>query len=332
MESLERPFSPLRLAITSGEPAGIGPDLIAQLAHQGTLDHHIVIGDLHLLNDRAERAGLTVAFNAWEVGQATHPNRINVLHVPCPHAVIAGKLDSNNAPYVLSTLEHAHQLAMSGAVQGLVTAPISKAVINQSGLAFTGHTEFFQALAQVEQVVMMLMSESLKVALVTTHLPLAKVSNGMNGALIERVTAILNQALMQYFKLPTPRIGVLGLNPHAGEDGYLGREEIEVIAPALNVCLTKGINVSQPLSADTAFTPESLQRFDAILAMYHDQGLIPIKQTGFGRIANVTLGLPYVRTSVDHGTALDLAGTQQASASSFNFAIKTALAMVNNAT
>jgi 4-hydroxythreonine-4-phosphate dehydrogenase len=295
-----------RLALTCGEPAGIGPD-ICLLAAQALASRHssfdvTCIGDESLLAARARRLNVPWPLaGAWQVQ-----------HLPLAVPAEAGRLDTRNSRWVLELLDRALAGCRSGEFDAMVTAPVQKSVINDAGIAFTGHTEYLAAACGVERPVMLLAAGNLKVALATTHLPLAQVSGAITGTLLDEVLDILHHDLMLRWKLALPRIGVCGLNPHAGESGHLGRDEIETIAPAIARARTRGIAASGPWPADTVFTPRQLQQLDVVLAMYHDQGLPVLKYAGFGNAVNVTLGLPVVRTSVDHGTALDLAGTGRA--------------------
>ena len=330
------------LAITTGEPAGIGPDICLSLAQQGC--DHILLADKVLLQQRAEILGLNIQFHDYDPQKklpALHApqsrddlpkdtGHIRVLHIPTALPVQAGELNSNNSQYVLTLLQRAVQGCVSGEFSGMVTAPVHKAVINDANIPFTGHTEFLAEQTRTKQVVMMLVGGGLRVALATTHLPLRKVADAITPALLESVLTIIEQDLKRRFGLKRPRILVAGLNPHAGEDGYLGREEIDVIIPVLNRLRAQGMDVSPPLPADTLFTPQRLAHCDCVLAMYHDQGLPVLKHASFGQGVNVTLGLPIVRTSVDHGTALDLAGTGRADAGSLWEAIKIATAMAQH--
>ena len=323
----------LRLAITAGEPAGIGPDLCVQLAQQRLDSELIVIADPDLLSQRAEQLGLPLTIHRWQSDQSAFPTgqgQLTVWPVDLESPSVAGTLNRDNAVYVIETLRIAVQGALDGLWDGIVTAPVHKGVINESGVAFSGHTEYFRDYCGVEEVVMMLATEDLRVALVTTHLPLKDVAAACSADRITRVTRILNADLKQFFGIRDPHILVAGLNPHAGEDGHLGREEIDVIIPALNALRAEGLNLTGPLPADTLFTPKHLDNADATLAMYHDQGLPVLKFHGFGRAANITLGLPIVRTSVDHGTALDLAGTGRADSGSLMTAIRVATQMAAN--
>jgi 4-hydroxythreonine-4-phosphate dehydrogenase len=296
------------LLISSGEPAGIGPDLCVALADY---DHPLVIlGDQAVLESRAKELKRDIHFSEYKSGQVVplKASHLTILPITCPAPVISGQLNPQNASYVLQLLTRAAQLCGSYEFSGLVTAPVHKAVINEAGFTFTGHTEFFADFYHVETVVMMLACSQLKVALVTTHLPLRRVPDAINAELIIKVITQLHQSLITDFGIANPCIKVAGLNPHAGESGYLGREEIEVITPALNALKKQGINVQGPVPADTMFIKEHLKSCDAFVAMYHDQGLPVLKYAGFNEAVNVTLGLPIIRTSVDHGTALELAG------------------------
>ncbi len=317
-----------RIAITAGEPAGIGPDIIIMAAQQAWPAELVCIADEQLLKDRAALLGLPLQlepFSIAEPARAHKPGSLKLVHIPLCQPSTPGTLDPTNAGYVLATLTLAADLCLNADVQAMVTAPVQKSVINDAGIAFSGHTEFLQAHCHTEQVVMLLAAGDLRVALATTHLPLAKVPNAINKQSLDRVLRILNSDLQNKFGITTPRIGVLGLNPHAGEAGHLGREEIEIITPVLNQLRNEGLHLEGPLPADTAFNPEILGRTDAYLAMYHDQGLPVLKYAGFGEAVNITLGLPLMRTSVDHGTALSLAGTGTASSGSLSAAIKLAI-------
>lgn len=316
----------LRLAITTGEPAGIGPDIC--LAAQQLQQTHqlILIGDEQLLKDRADALGLTAELPHFDP-QAEAVAGVFLHHVPLTKPVTPGQLDDENSLYVLETLKIAVQGCLDQLWSGIVTAPVHKGIINQAGIPFTGHTEYFRDYCGCDEVVMMLATTDLKVALVTTHLPLKDVAASCTAERIQRVTRILNHDLKTKFGIAQPRILVAGLNPHAGEDGHLGREELDVIIPALNTLRDEGLDLQGPLPADTLFTPKYLDHADAALAMYHDQGLPVLKFHGFGRAANITLGLPVIRTSVDHGTALTLAGTGSADAGSLLTAIEVAAQM-----
>lgn len=320
-----------RFALTPGEPAGIGPDLCLLLARDAHPHALIAIADTRLMRARAQELGLSVQIIEVNPGHwPGHPAPAGALyawHTPVAVEPLAGVLDAANAGYVLETLERAGQGCLDGSFVGMITAPVHKGIINDAGIAFSGHTEFLAELTATEQVVMMLATHGLRVALVTTHLPLKDVSSAITGERIQRVARILHHDLVSKFGIPNPRILVCGLNPHAGEGGHLGREEIEVIEPALDSLRQEGLDLTGPLPADTLFTPKHLEHCDAVLAMYHDQGLPVLKYKGFGAAVNVTLGLPIVRTSVDHGTALDLAGTGRIDTGSLQVALDTAYQM-----
>lgn len=322
-----------RLAITAGEPAGIGPDLCIQIAQTVHHSELVVIADPELLEERARQLNLPLSIRLFD-GEV--PARANAKSELCVYPVTlnakakAGELNSANGQYVLETLRVAAQGALDNQWQAIVTAPVHKGIINEAGVHFTGHTEYFRDYCGVEEVVMMLATEDLRVALVTTHLPLREVADAITPERIKHVAHILHHDLKQYFGLTNPRILVAGLNPHAGEDGHLGREELDVIIPTLNELRSEGLDLTGPLPADTLYTPKHLQHADATLAMYHDQGLPVLKFHGFGRAANITLGMPIIRTSVDHGTALDLAGTGTADAGSLLTAIKVAEQMAKH--
>lgn len=314
------------LLITSGEPAGIGPDLCLSLAEHDL--PVVVLGDRLVLEERAKALKLPVDLIDYQENQTDIPKGcLRILPIACPRPVVAGELDSENASYVLEMLNQAALLCKKGEFSALITAPVHKAVINEAGIPFTGHTEFFADFFKVRQVVMMLACKQMKVALVTTHLPLSQVPKAITTPLIIEVITQLNHSLIHDFGILNPKIKVAGLNPHAGESGYLGREEIEVISPALAMLKTKGILVEGPLSADTLYTQGDC---DAYVAMYHDQGLPVLKYAGFNRAVNITLGLPIIRTSVDHGTALELAGTGRADRGSLLAAVQVALHMASN--
>ncbi len=316
------------LAITAGEPAGIGPDLCLQLVgHEQPL---VIIADKALLQQRAAQLGIEVQLHDYTADKPLAQDKLSVMHIPLLHSAQAGKLDPANSPYVLETLRRAVQGCLSGEFSGMVTAPVHKGVINDAGIPFTGHTEFLAGQTHTPQVVMMLSGGGMRVALTTTHLPLREVANAITPSLLESVLRIMQRDLQQRFGLAQPRIFVAGLNPHAGEGGHLGREEIEVIIPVLDKLRTEGFNVSPPLPADTLFAAHRLKECDAVLAMYHDQGLPVLKHASFGEGVNITLGMPVIRTSVDHGTALELAGTGKANVGSMLEAIKVAAEMVRH--
>jgi 4-hydroxythreonine-4-phosphate dehydrogenase len=315
------------LAVTTGEPAGIGPDLALGLAARAWPAGIVLLGDRDLLEARARLLGLAVTLHDWQPGQVpiNEPGGIAVLDVPLSAPCRPGRLDPANAPYVLALLRRAVAGCRRGEFAAMVTAPLQKSVINDAGVAFQGHTEFLAAETGAPLPVMMLVAGSLRVALVTTHLPLAAVPAAITAPLLDATLDILDSDLRRRFHVAQPRILVLGLNPHAGESGHLGREEIDTLVPALVRARNKGIDAVGPLPADTAFVPRHLEGADAVLAMYHDQGLPVLKHRGFGRAVNVTLGLPIVRTSVDHGTALDLAGTGRADGGSLAAAVELAI-------
>ncbi len=330
------------LVITSGEPAGIGPDLCIQLAQQTLSSPVLVIADKHLLQQRAAQLGMTLSIRDYHPGQTLlcEPGCLSVLHLPLNRDCVAGQLDQENSGYVLTMLERAVQGCVSGEFSAMVTAPIHKGVINQAGIPFTGHTEFLAEKTDTDQVVMMLVSGevpqsqqtamSLRVALATTHLPLREVADAISADLLDSVLRIIDGDLRAYFGLKSPRILVAGLNPHAGEDGHMGREELDIMIPVLEGLRREGVDVSQPLPADTLFTPHKLAQADCVLAMYHDQGLPVLKHVSFGQGVNVTLGLPIIRTSVDHGTALELAGQGGAHVGSLVTAIRVAEKMAKS--
>jgi 4-hydroxythreonine-4-phosphate dehydrogenase len=315
---LERPAP---LVITPGEPAGIGPDLVVTLAQAERRSAWVVMADAGLLEARAQALGLPLAVDADHHNPTRAPGRLTVQHVPLAAPVRAGTLAVANAHYVLRTLELATDGCLAGRFRALVTGPVQKSVINDAGIPFSGHTEFLCERAGVEDVLMLLVAGDLRVALATTHLPLRAVPDAITRPLLERRLALLLDGLRRRFGIAAPRVLVAGLNPHAGEGGHLGREEIEIIAPVCAALRAAGEAVSGPLPADTLFTREHLSHADAVFAMYHDQGLPVLKHAGFGEAVNVTLGLPFVRTSVDHGTALDLAGTGRAHAGSLAAAV-----------
>ena len=316
----------LPLYVTSGEPAGIGPDICLSLA--GRVDERpvVVLADMQMLRQRAKQLGNPVELVAYQgQEQSSLSGQLFVEHIPLVEPVELGQLNPANAAYVIEQLRRSAEYAMSGRSVGVATAPVQKSVINDAGITFSGHTEYYQEFAGVDRVVMMLATKTLRVALATTHLPLRDVPAAITKQRLHQVIDILIHDLKTKFKIAKPRILVCGLNPHAGEDGYLGREEIDVINPVLETYRAQGIDMSLSLPADTLFTPENLKDADAVLAMYHDQGLPVLKSQGFGEAVNITLGLPFIRTSVDHGTALSLAGTGQAKSSSLHVAVDLAL-------
>ncbi|WP_111980299.1 4-hydroxythreonine-4-phosphate dehydrogenase PdxA [Algibacillus agarilyticus] len=322
----------LKIAITPGEPAGIGPDLVLTLAQQDWPAQLVVIADENLILARAKQLGIDVDIELYDANVTAKPQRkglITLLQVDIAEPAICGELNAANGHYVVETLRLACEKNMDGEFDAVVTGPVHKGIINQSGISFSGHTEYFAAQSGTIDVVMMLATEGLRVALMTTHIPLAYVSRAITPERITNIVEILHHDMKTKFGIPEPKIYVCGLNPHAGEGGHLGREEIEVIEPTLDVLRAKGMDLIGPLPADTLFQPKYLKQADAVLAMYHDQGLTVLKYKGFGNSVNITLGLPFVRTSVDHGTALDLAGSGDADSGSFMVALNTAIDMAN---
>lgn len=315
-----------RIALTSGEPAGVGPDLTVMLAQEPPECELVAVGDPALLSQRAAAMGLGLQTRIFrpDALASLSPGQLSVLPVKLRASVTPGRLDPANAPYVLETLELAGRGCLDGTFDAVVTAPVHKGILNEAGVPFRGHTEFFAELTGASQPVMLLMAGTLRVALATTHLPLRDVGKAITEAQLERVCRILAHELRLRFGIAQPRILVAGLNPHAGEGGHLGCEEITIIQPVLERLRAEGLLLEGPLPADTLFTPRRLEAADAVLAMYHDQGLPVLKYAGFGRAVNVTLGLPIVRTSVDHGTALDLAGSGRAEDGSLREAVRIA--------
>lgn len=324
-----------RIAITPGEPAGIGPDLTIAIAQQDWPVEVIAVGCPKLMAERAKQLGLPLTlidYNANEPAKPQQAGTLTIMPMATEQEVIAGQLNPSNGAYVVETLRVASELNMSGEVDAIVTGPVHKGLINQSGIAFSGHTEYFAHQANCSDVVMMLATPGLRVALVTTHIPLAYVSKAITYERLKKVTRILHTDLKEKFGIESPRIYACGINPHAGEDGHLGREEIEVMNPTFAELRAEGMNIIGPLPADTIFQEKYLADADAILTMYHDQGLPVLKYKGFGSSVNITLGLPFIRTSVDHGTALELAGTNQADTGSMIEAMKTAIELAQNQT
>lgn len=326
---------PLRVILTTGEPSGIGLDLACILAKspKNHLENGqiIVCADKSALTVRAQELGLALKLRDFETNDfsAAKPGELIIKHFTTAKPVIAGKLDVGNAKYVLAMLDYAANGCLHHEFDAMVTGPLHKGVINDSGLAFTGHTEYLAAIADAYPV-MMLATDTLRVALATTHLPLRDVAEAINPDLLTKVLGILNKDLQQKFSIKKPHILVCGLNPHAGESGHMGREEIDIIEPVLEKLRNQGLNLTGPLPADTLFTPHHLETADAVLAMYHDQGLPVLKFSGFGRAVNITLGLPFIRTSVDHGTALDLAGTGNIDSGSLETALQLGLDLARN--
>lgn len=320
-----------RLVITPGEPAGIGPDLLLALALGARRSQWVAVADPDMLAARADLLGLEIELLDFDPDHRSDdaPGTLRVLPVSCAAPVRPGALDVGNATYVLETLEQAVAGCLSGRFDGLVTGPVNKGVINDAGIGFSGHTEWLCERTGVDRVLMVLMADALRVALVTTHVPLSAVPALITRVRVADTLSMFHEGLGRHFGLSEPRILVTGLNPHAGEGGHLGREEIDVIEPVCAEARARGWDVRGPLPADTLFTPKLLEGADGVLAMYHDQGLPVLKHVGFGRAVNVTFGLPIVRSSVDHGTALDLAGTGNADAGSLQVAIATAEQMAS---
>ncbi len=318
---------PPRIIITTGEPAGIGPDITVQIAQENIDADIIVIGDPNLLQDRASALGLPLRLVEFDpaIQQKHISESLRIVPLETDAPVIAGQLDQDNAEYVLAQLQTACAGCLDKKFDAMVTAPVQKSIINDAGIMFSGHTEFLADLCHQATPVMMLVNKALKVALVTTHLPLSKVSAAITKENLTQVLQIVNNDLRTKFSIKDPRILVCGLNPHAGEGGHLGNEENDIIIPVINTLKNQGLNLTGPQPADTAFTTEMIDGFDVIVTMYHDQGLPVMKSLGFGETVNITLGLPIVRTSVDHGTALHFAGTGNASYSSLMEAIQCAV-------
>lgn len=314
------------IAITSGEPAGIGPDLLADIPAQKFNARLVLIGDQSLIRARAQAINKPLSLQTYDIGNAAQKGSLEIKHIALHNPAVAGTLDVNNAGYVLQTLDVACKGCLSGEFDAMVTAPIQKDIINDAGIAFSGHTEYLAQLCHASKPVMLLATEHLRVALATTHLPLRDVADAIKADELAQIIRILWEDLQLKFGIHEPHIKVCGLNPHAGENGYLGHEEIDIIIPVIKQMQQQGINVSGPYPADTVFTRHSLADTDAVLAMYHDQGLPVLKYAGFNQAINTTLGLPIIRTSVDHGTALHLAGTGEASPESLFAAIRSAIA------
>ena len=319
-----------RLIITTGEPAGVGPDVVLKTAMSDWPAELVAVGCQHMLTERAQHLGLNVRFMPYTSAADVTAHRAGTLpliHVPLAEACQPGQLNTANAGAVVAQLELATELCVSGECHAMVTAPVQKSVLNDAGIPFSGHTEFLASVTGNHHPVMMLASKNLKVALMTTHLPLRSVPDAISQEALAKTLRILHAGLISDFGITQPRVTVLGLNPHAGEGGHLGGEELEIISPVCEKLRAEGMAITGPISADTAFGPERRETTDAYLAMFHDQGLPVLKAEGFGEIVNVTLGLPIRRTSVDHGTALTLAGTGQADAGSLQQAITMAIGM-----
>ncbi|MDR9889321.1 4-hydroxythreonine-4-phosphate dehydrogenase PdxA [Pseudenterobacter timonensis] len=322
-----------RVVITPGEPAGIGPDLVVQLAQRSWPVELVVCADASLLQERAALLGLPLTLLPYDASRPPAPQQagtLTLLPVSLRVPAVAGQLSVENGAYVVETLARACDGCLAGEFAALITGPVHKGVINEAGIPFTGHTEFFEERSQSPKVVMMLATEAMRVALVTTHLPIKAIPEAITPELLREIITILHHDLQTKFGIARPHVLVCGLNPHAGEGGHMGTEEIDTIIPVLDEMRAKGMNLSGPLPADTLFQPKYLDNADAVLAMYHDQGLPVLKYQGFGRGVNITLGLPFIRTSVDHGTALDLAGQGKADVGSFITALNLAIKMIVN--
>ncbi|MBJ9259579.1 4-hydroxythreonine-4-phosphate dehydrogenase PdxA [Citrobacter amalonaticus] len=322
-----------RVVITPGEPAGIGPDLVVQLAQRDWPVELVVCADATVLADRAALLGLPLTLRPYSPQSPAQPQTagtLTLLPVALRAPVFPGQLVVENGEYVVQTLARACDGCVEGEFAALITGPVHKGVINDAGVPFTGHTEFFEERSQAKKVVMMLATEELRVALATTHLPLRDVADAITPALLHEVIGILHHDLRTKFGVNDPHVLVCGLNPHAGEGGHMGSEEIDTIVPVLDTLRAQGMKLTGPLPADTLFQAKYLQHADAVLAMYHDQGLPVLKYQGFGRGVNITLGLPFIRTSVDHGTALELAGRGEADVGSFITALNLAIKMIVN--
>lgn len=315
-----------RILITAGEPAGIGPEIIVKMAQKTCADQLIVCASPQLLHQAAEAAGLPLTLNEFSVGSSPEPHKPSHLWVipqELTSEVNFGELDVDNAAYVLKTLKTANDMALNGDIDAILTGPVHKGIINDSGLKFSGHTEFFAEHSNSKKVVMMLATDGLRVTLATTHLPLRHVADAITPQLLEEVITIIDTELRQKFAITHPKILVCGLNPHAGENDHLGTEESRIITPTLKTLSHKlDATIIGPIPADTAFQPNKIKDVDTVLAMYHDQGLPTLKYKGFGKAVNVTLGLPYIRTSVDHGTGLDIAGKNIADIGSMQYALQ----------
>tara|TARA_B100002003_G_scaffold42935_1_gene38282 strand:+ start:760 stop:1722 length:963 start_codon:yes stop_codon:yes gene_type:complete len=320
----------MAIAYTPGEPSGIGPDLVIMYAQKSIKKNLLVYCDPDVLIDRAKQLNLPISLKESNP-EICNKSELNIYPIRTDIKVEPGKLESNNAAYVLNTLNQATKDCLSGRCDGLLTGPVNKGIINESGVLFSGHTEFLAKLSGVSRTVMLLATKELKVALATTHLPLKEVSNHITRKSLKNVITIIKNSFI-YFGINNPHILVCGLNPHAGEDGHLGDEEVNVINPVISELNDLGYNLTGPVPADTAFTSKSLSKVDVVLTMYHDQGLPVLKAQGFNQAANITLGLPFFRTSVDHGTAIELAGTGRISLGSFNVALQYLEELQNNAT
>ncbi len=322
-----------RVTLTPGEPAGIGPGLVVALAQRDWPVELVVCAAPELLLERAALLGLPLTLQPYQPATPARPQAagtLTILPIALHAPVVPGQLDVRNSAYVVNMLARACDGCLNGEFAAVITGPVHKGIINDAGIPFSGHTEFFEERSHSEKVVMMLATEELRVALATTHLPLKAISDAITPDLLRQIISILYHDLQTRFGIVQPHVLVCGLNPHAGEGGHMGTEEIDTIIPVLDEMLAKGMNLSGPLPADTLFQPKYLDHADAVLAMYHDQGLPVLKYQGFGRAVNITLGLPFIRTSVDHGTALELAGQGKADVGSFITALNLAIKMITN--
>ena len=325
-------MTPLKIAVTPGEPAGVGPDLVIELAQQQWPAQLVIFADETMMTERAAALNLPLTLTPYTHGESRIQDTGELFIQPIPTAVPVepGVLNSDNGHYVVETLRQACQANIEGDFDAVVTGPVNKGIINKAGISFSGHTEFFAHQSNTIDVVMLLATDGLNVALATTHIPLEYVSRAITRERLHKVIHIIHTDLKLKFNITQPHIYVCGLNPHAGEDGHIGREEIETISPALEELREQGIHLTGPLPADTIFQPKYLEDADVVLAMYHDQGLPVLKYKGFGASVNITLGLPFIRTSVDHGTALDLAGKGQADSGSFTKAMNKAIELAHH--
>jgi len=314
------------IALSVGEPAGIGPDIAIKLAQQALPCSLVAVANSELLLERAKHLGLSLKIKPFTTNMDLHQaGSLIVYDLQLQVPVVPGQLDLAQAQYVLDSIKTATNLCLDGIAQAMVTGPVHKGIINEAGISFSGHTEYIAKLCHGKDVVMMLASKQLKVALVTMHVPIVEVPTLITQGRLEQTIGILHHALKQDFGLPNPKIAVCGLNPHAGENGHIGTEEQTIIIPVLEKLKSQGMQLVGPLPADTVFAPHHAKQYDAILAMYHDQGLAPLKALAFGEIVNISLGLPIIRTSVDHGTALDIAGTKHSDESSLVLAVQYAI-------
>ena len=325
-------MTPLKIAVTPGEPAGVGPDLTIELAQQSWPAQLVIFADEAMMQERASMLGKPLKLTHYTAGETRiqEPGELFIQPIPAAVPVVPGELNSENGHYVVETLRQACQANIEGDFDAVVTGPVNKGIINKAGISFSGHTEFFAHQSNTIDVVMLLSTEGLNVALATTHIPLEYVSRAITRERLHKVIHIIHTDLKLKFNITQPHIYVCGLNPHAGEDGHIGREEIETITPALNELREQGIHITGPLPADTIFQQKYLADADVVLAMYHDQGLPVLKYKGFGASVNITLGLPFIRTSVDHGTALDLAGKGEADSGSFTQAMLKAIELAKH--